>query len=220
MFYADPAQFDPAFAERLLPLLPPEKQTALQSVRHARSRRESLLGWGLLVFAWRFSAPNTPLPPLSFAERGKPFFKSGALHFNLSHTDTLVCLALSETGKIGVDAQTPKNPSDALVRKVLTPAERAVYAAADDKAMCFTRFWTQKEALVKQTGEGLSHGFDTLDFAPFAGQDSFSAFGCDFLSETLCGAAVTQCAEHLPSAVSCAVTQAQMEKVLFFEKDG
>ena len=220
MLYADPAQFDERFLDRLLPLLPPEKQPALQRITHARSRRESLLGWGLLLYAFRQRFPGTAFPAVGFGVNGKPFFKDYSLFFNISHTETLVCLAQSDTGEIGLDAQVRTEPSDAVLRKVLTAAEQEAFAAADDKALTFTRFWTQKEAFVKQTGEGLSHAFDTLCFAPFVGKDTFTAFGLQFATQTLRGAVVTQCAETLPEAEMRAVTQEKMEKVLFFEKDG
>ena len=220
MLYADPAQTDAAFLQRLVLLLPPEKQSAIAHIRHLPSRRESILGWGLLLYAWRLKTGEQTLPPLGFSERGKPFFKDASLAFSISHTDTLVCLALSETGSIGVDAQTLRLPSDRLAQKVLTEAERAVLAKAADPARTFTRFWTQKEALVKQTGEGIARGLSTIDFAPWAKEDRFYAFGLQFFSETIGNAAVTQCAPQLSPEPSQAVTQRQMEKVLFFEKDG
>ncbi len=211
LLLATPGQFDAPFAERLLPLLPPEKQRALQRLRNERARRESLLGWGLLVFAWTLRFPGTPFPELRFSEQGKPAFADAPFWFNLSHTDTLVCLALSETGEIGADAQTLKAPSDALVRRVLSSAEQAVLVASRDKALCFTRFWTMKEALVKQTGEGLSRSFATLDFAPFAAAGRFSAFGLDFTAETYCGAVVSCCAKRLSKEPPRFVTQQEME---------
>lgn len=212
LLFAEPSQFDAPFLERLLPFLPPEKQEGLKKISHARARRESLLGWALLLFAWQRRFPGEPLPPLAFSESGKPRFSGDPFFFNLSHTDTLVCLVLSETGEIGADAQTLKAPSDALVRRVLTPAEQAVFAASEEKALCFTRFWTLKEALVKQTGEGLSRGLDTLDFAPFATQDRFSAFGLQFASETVGSAAVSYCAAQLsPRVTEQFVTQREME---------
>ena len=203
-----------------MPLLPPEKQGALGAFKNACARRESLLGWGLLAFAWNELHPQQKMPEVSFSKSGKPFFKDGSLCFSLSHTDTVVCLALSETGEIGVDAQTLKEPSDALVRRVLTEAEQAALARSTDKALLFTRFWTMKEAFVKQTGEGLSRPFASLDFAPFAEKDSFVAFNLEFAVETRLGAVITRCAEHLLPGPEKQVTQRQMEKVLFCEKNG
>ena len=220
LLFAAPEQFDASFLKRLPPLLPPKKQADLQRIRNERARRESTLGWALLVYAWRLRFSEAPLPALTFFENGKPGFADDPFFFSISHTDTLVCLALNETGEIGADAQSPKAPSDALTRKVLTEAEQDVLSAADDKALCFTRFWTMKEAFVKQTGEGLSRAFGTLDFAPFAGADRFSAFGLDF-SVMLCGnAVVSQCARRLSAGATRRVTQEDMENVFFSEKNG
>ncbi len=218
--FAEPSKYDAPVLERLLPLLPPKKQEALQSLKNARARKESLLGWGLLLIAWNELHPERKMPEVSFSKSGKPFFAGDPLCFNLSHTDTVVVLALSETGDVGVDAQTLKEPSGALVRRVLTEAEQAVLDAAADKALLFTRLWTMKEAFVKQTGEGLSRPFGSLDFAPFAEKNSFFAFGLEFAVETRLDAVITRCAEHLSPQAAKQVEQRQMEKVLFCEKNG
>ena len=70
-------------------------------------------------------------------------------------------------------------------------------------------------AFVKQTGEGLSRSFASLDFAPFAEKDSFVAFNLEFAVETRLGAVITRCAERLLPGPGKQVTQRQMEKVLF-----
>lgn len=220
LFFADPTQFDASFLKRLLPLLPPKKQEALQSLKNERARKESLLGWGLLAFAWHEAFLDQPMPAVSFSQSGKPFFENSVLCFSLSHTDTVACLALSECGPVGADAQTLKEPSNALVRRVLTKAEQAVLDAAADKALLFTRLWTMKEALVKQTGEGLSRSFGSLDFAPFAEKNSFFAFGLEFAVETRLDAVITRCAERLLPGPAVEIEQRQMEKVLFCEKNG
>ena len=188
-------------------------------MHHTRSRRETLLGWGLLVYTWRKLCPGSPFPKLVFSPSGKPRFADGVLRFNLSHTTSLICLAVSDAGDVGVDVQSLEAPSDALSRKVLTPGEQAALSAARDRALCFTRFWTQKEAFVKLTGEGIARGFATLDFAPFSGQASFSAFGARFLTEERGDAVVTLCAAEEGTVSKQDVTQKEMENVLFFCAD-
>ena len=107
-----------------------------------------------------------------------------------------------------------------MVRRVLTEAEQAVFDAASDKALCFTKLWTMKEAFVKQTGEGLSRPFATLDFAPFVREDRFFTRSLQFVSEMRFGAVITRCAANLSAGASRQVEQRQMEKVLFCEKNG
>jgi 4'-phosphopantetheinyl transferase len=206
IYYADPRAFDDALLQRLTPLLPPEKQTAIARIKHLPARNQAILAWAVLVYALR--EQGFALPKLAQSETGKPYFEDFPLHFNLSHTDTLVCAALSAS-PVGIDAQTLTTASDAVVRRVLSPAERKLLAEADDKAALFTRFWTQKEAYAKQTGEGLSCGFSSLDFAPCAQLDAFTAYGCAFRLRTLCGAVMTVCGADDPTPPA-EVTQQMM----------
>ena len=216
VYYADPRAFDDALLQRLTPLLPPEKQTAIQTIKHPPAKQQTVLAWAVLVFALRENGYE--LPALFQSETGKPYFADLPLHFNLSHTDTLVCAALSAS-PVGVDAQTLTTASDAVVRRVLSAGEQQLLAAADDKAALFTRFWTQKEAYAKQTGEGLSRGFSTLDFAPYAWEDAFSAYCCVFRVWTLCGAVMTACGTE-PQPDPVLITPQMLEKAFFSENQG
>lgn len=216
IYYADPRAFDDALLQQLTPLLPPEKQTAIAKIKHPPARSQAILAWAVLVYALRQNGYD--LPTLSRSETGKPFFRDFPLHFNLSHTDTLVCAALSAS-PVGIDAQTLITASDAVVRRVLSPAEQKLLKETDDKAALFTRFWTQKEACAKQTGEGLSRGFQSLDFAPYAQLDAFPAYSCTFRLWTLCGAVMTVCGEDDPTPPT-EVTPQMLEAALLPQNQG
>lgn len=218
IYYADPAAFDNAVLNRMTPLLPPEKQLSIAKIKHNPTRRQAVLAWALLVWSLREQQPGGSLPPLAFTETGKPFFPGGELHFNLSHTDTLVCLALSDR-PVGIDAQTLTTPSDAVAKRVLSPAEQLLLDSAEDPATVFTTFWTQKEAFVKQTGEGIACGMQSLDFAPYSGLDWFRYNDCCFSVFRLCGAVMTACGEQQAQPPQ-RVTQEMLEKVLSGQKPG
>ena len=215
IYYADPRVFSDALLQQALPLLPKEKQTAIAKIVHQPTKRQSITAWALLLYALR--AQNREMPPLVFTETGKPYFEGGALHFNLSHTDTLVCAAVAET-PVGVDVQTLTAPSDGVIRRVLSEREQDLLRRSDDKKALFTRFWTQKEACAKWTGEGLSCAFSSLDFSPYAPADAFSAFGAAFrvwrFPETL----MTVCSES-PIEETQKVTP-QMLEAMLFQNDG
>jgi len=96
-----------------------------------------------------------PLPEPARTERGKPFFPGlPDRQFNLSHSGGFVLCAL-DAAPVGVDVQTVREPKQATVRRVLSPAERAWLEEQPDRAAAFTALWVLKEARVKQTGEGL-----------------------------------------------------------------
>ena len=215
VYYADPCAFDAALQARLLPLLPPEKQAAIAKITHAPTRQQSIAVWALLVYALRVQ--HQPLPRLQFTATGKPFFQNSALHFNLSHTDTLVCAAVSDL-PVGIDAQSVTLPSAGVARRVLCEEEQRLLARSDDPAALFTRFWTQKEAYAKLTGEGLSCGFSSLNFAPYDALDTFAAFQNVFHVQQFSGAVMTVCSKTIPEAAQL-VTPQMLEPVLF-KNDG
>lgn len=99
--------------------------------------------------------------PLALATYGKPYLDvKDAFGFNLSHTDDLALLAVGAMPDIGVDVEMLHLPKDirALAHSVFSPAENAAFATLADDALVtpFFNCWTQKEAVLKALGTGLS----------------------------------------------------------------
>ena len=111
-------------------------------------------GRALLASLYREHTGND-LPPIETTARGKPYFPGVPLHFSISHTKKHVFCALSDS-PVGIDAEElDRNISLGLAEKVLSPGEKAQFAAAADKRLALLTFWVLKEATVKCTGEGL-----------------------------------------------------------------
>jgi len=125
---------------------------------HARMRR--ILG-GLL---------GVPADGLRFAvgDRGKPLLPAHPhLHFNLSHSGSLMALAVTEVGPVGVDVERvdTSHRLDDLVDRYFAPAEGAAFLALPQERRpgAFFEIWTRKEAFIKVTGEGLSRGLGSFE---------------------------------------------------------
>ena len=98
---------------------------------------------------------GAPMPEILIAERGKPYFSNGSLHFSISHTKAHVFCTLSDS-PVGIDAEEmDRNISFDLAQKVLSPGELAQYEAAEDKRIALLTFWVLKEAQAKCDGTGL-----------------------------------------------------------------
>lgn len=99
-----------------------------------------------------------------------PEMQSGRWHFNVTHTEGVVVLAVAEGSPVGVDVERIDRPSnfEGLARRFFAPEEAAVIAAADEsqRAALFYRIWTLKEAYVKAIGKGLAHPLDAFWFDP------------------------------------------------------
>ena len=100
-------------------------------------------------------ATGEELPPVAVTPRGKPYFPDSPWHFSISHTKAHVFCALAKC-PVGIDAEELDRKIDLrLADKILSPAERTEFDAAEDKRRALLTFWVLKEAAVKLTGEGL-----------------------------------------------------------------
>lgn len=92
------------------------------------------------------------------------------LHFNVSHAEGLVALAVSGQAEIGVDVEHVGRsvPSlGELAERHFAAAERALLSGMADEASrtrAFFEVWTLKESYIKARGMGLSLALDSFDF--------------------------------------------------------
>ena len=115
-----------------------------------------------------------------YSDEEKPVLKSAKdIYFNISHSDDYVVLALSND-EVGCDIQEirPYNPKVAV--RHYCKNETELIENSSDKDDVFIRFWALKESILKFTGKGLSGGLTSYDFSPYACEETFTAFGCNF----------------------------------------
>jgi 4'-phosphopantetheinyl transferase len=90
------------------------------------------------------------------------------LRFNISHTDGLVAVAVTNGREIGVDVENVTRSRDIsqLAASVFAPAELATLkqTAEPDRPDVFFAFWTLKEAYIKARGMGLALKLDGFAF--------------------------------------------------------
>ena len=106
------------------------------------------------------------IPEIAVADRGKPYFVAGNLHFSISHTKNHVFCALSDR-PLGLDAEEmDRDVNLRLAEKILSESERVRWEAAADKRAALLRLWVLKEAAAKLSGEGLKGYPNGTDFDP------------------------------------------------------
>ena len=139
------------------------------SVREV-ARQEHDLGRELLFAALlRSFGLEASERDISIGENGKPFLPGHpGICFNISHCDGLAVCAL-DSAPVGVDAEMPGYFADILLKKALSPAERAFFdrltAGGASRPEWFFRFWTLKEAYVKRSGTGVDTDLTAFTFA-------------------------------------------------------
>lgn len=107
---------------------------------------------------------------LAYKIGGRPYLRGfDQIDVSLTHTDELIAVGISRTGRIGVDTE----PADRrlsfqlLQDQVCTAAEKAELAALPEaeQPAAMLRLWTLKEAYTKALGQGLRLGFGEFGFA-------------------------------------------------------
>ncbi len=112
---------------------------------------------------------------IAFAEdkHGKPMLKESpgteSLYFNLSHSDDAALYAVSRDYAVGVDIELnrPLRDQEQLAKRVLHSNEWGRWQALPEtqQTAALYRSWTQKEAVIKLTGEGMSREMHSIDLS-------------------------------------------------------
>lgn len=103
---------------------------------------------------------------LAVTDRGKPYFADGGPNFSISHTKSRAFCVLSDY-PVGIDAEELDRAIDLrLADKILSPAEKRFFDAAEDQRLMLLKFWVLKEAQAKATGEGLRGYPNKTNFSP------------------------------------------------------
>ncbi|MBN1873649.1 MAG: 4'-phosphopantetheinyl transferase superfamily protein [Anaerolineae bacterium] len=89
------------------------------------------------------------------------------LHFNLSHSGSLILYTFALERRVGVDVELVR-PVDAMERRIaqfFSAREQAAFRALPDEVRqrVFFRAWTCKEAYIKAWGTGFALSFDQFD---------------------------------------------------------
>jgi 4'-phosphopantetheinyl transferase len=155
---------------RLAMMLTHDELAELDCVKCSTSKRQSIVSRAALrsILSRITEAPLEAIE-ISRSRFGKPFLKDAAcrLQFNVSHTDHLTLIAISQGAPVGIDVEyvSIDIDVDAIAQTVLTTAERQVLDVAPSSARirAFYQLWTRKEALLKAAGVGLGVEPQSLD---------------------------------------------------------
>lgn len=115
--------------------------------RHDKARRESLMGYLLLTYAISKYYGKLTVVDLDYSNN-KPFIINSNLKFNLSHSNNVVALALSDEYNIGIDIERIRPLDMRLARRIANDIELIDIKSGFD----LISLWTKKEAFVKLNG--------------------------------------------------------------------
>jgi 4'-phosphopantetheinyl transferase len=163
--------------EQLVSYLSNDERTRAARFHFESDQSRFITGRGMLreILGWLLQVKPDELV-FSYSANGKPRlvspFGRRVLHFNLAHSDGLVVYAMSPTQEVGVDVERIRSIPDMelMVDQFLSKREVAQWYSLPDRQRlhAFFNAWTQKEAYLKATGEGVSKKLNHIEvlFAP------------------------------------------------------
>ncbi|WP_049721082.1 4'-phosphopantetheinyl transferase family protein [Gilvimarinus polysaccharolyticus] len=151
--------------------LSPAEHERLQRFQSPQAQHNYLLGRALMR---RQLSQHCQLAPkqlqFSIAAGGKPQLNDTNcnLHFNLTHSNQWLALAVSDHSPVGLDIEQPHKPRDAIniARHYFHRSEYHHLKNLQGQALQdqFYKLWTLKEAFFKARGTGISEGLARVRF--------------------------------------------------------
>lgn len=152
--------------QRLIGMLPSWRREQALRYKHESGRRECTMSYLLLCDMLREHFHITEQPVFAIGEHGKPQLsfssQQGKMHFNLSHCKRAIACIVSDDSEVGIDVECLGRYKESLAEYCMSQKELQAISDAPVKDEEFTRLWTQKEALLKYTGEGIVDDMKTV----------------------------------------------------------
>ena len=149
----------PDEVQRLLPLVTNDQRAIALQFKHTFGQYTTLKSFLMLkeLLVENNLVPASDSLLFGFNSHGKPHLTAHShIHFNISHCPKAIAVAVDDK-PIGVDVERYVTPSDSLLNYCMNDNEVKQVLASPFPERTFASFWTQKEALFKQRGTGITH---------------------------------------------------------------
>ncbi|MBS7233711.1 4'-phosphopantetheinyl transferase superfamily protein [Flavobacterium psychroterrae] len=146
---------------------PQEYQNKIKSFRRWQDAQSSMLGRLLLYKGIKELYGNKiHFNDLRYTRYKKPYFEDSFVKFNISHSGEIVVCALCDNCEIGIDIELVTNVELNDFKSQMTSKEWDNVLSSNSTEASFFDYWTQKEAVLKAYGNGLTiplRSFEILD---------------------------------------------------------
>lgn len=139
--------------------MPKDRQSRCDSYRFETDRCLCVLSYSLLLYSL-YTEYGAIKFKLGYGPNGKPYLADlppiyfDQIHFNLSHCNQGIALALSSE-PVGVDIEAFDRYDENLIDMTMSAEEAASVRNSRNCDQTFIELWTKKEAFVKYTGSGI-----------------------------------------------------------------
>ena len=134
-----------------------ERRSALLCRKNRKSAEASIIGELLAKYAIKkhFGIPFSKQHFLK-TEHGKPYLEGHRdIHFNISHSGEYVVCAVSDR-PVGIDIEKTGAYRQRVAKRICSREELDMLEKSEKPDDDFSCLWTQKEAVLKRKGTGLS----------------------------------------------------------------
>jgi len=147
--------------KELFPTLTAEEQENATRFRFDKHRRRYVASHAAMrkILADHLNISDAELNVVT-DRNGKPYIPNNPVYFNLSHSEEMAILALSENCSVGIDVEYVDQKVNAMsiANRFFHPLEAAQLEGLPGKDLVnnFFRCWTAKEAYLKAMGVGIT----------------------------------------------------------------
>ncbi|AHM58282.1 4'-phosphopantetheinyl transferase [Flammeovirgaceae bacterium 311] len=142
--------------QKYLDQLPAEFQNQILKYRNWEDAQRSLYGKLLLKSGLEYLQLNGyKLSDIKYSAHQRPYFDH-TFDFNIAHSGEFVLCAISKTHKVGVDIEEVRATELNDFHDYFNGQEWEKIINSNQHFHEFYKLWTQKEAIIKASGEGLS----------------------------------------------------------------
>ena len=153
--FDDMAQCTEQEVARLLNVVSDQRCQQALAYKHLHGQYCCLKSYELLLHLLHsISYPLCHKPTFLYNEYGQPRIEGG-IFFSISHCKNAIMVAISHS-PVGVDVEHLRIAKPEVVASTMNEAEQEHIWQSDDPDWAFTQLWTQKEAVLKMQGTGIT----------------------------------------------------------------
>ena len=151
----DMAQCTEQEVVRLLGVVSEQRRAQALAYKHLHGQYCCLKSYEMLMHLLHATpyACHTP-PTFLYNEHGQPRIEGGPC-FSISHCKNAIAVAISHS-PIGIDIEHLRTAKPELVARTMNQREQERIWQSENPDWAFTELWTQKEAVLKMLGTGIT----------------------------------------------------------------
>lgn len=152
------------YEELLLSKLPPLRKEKAMRFKHLEGRISCIIGYLLFLYGYKKLYNNPDTPDFDIGDNSKPYLSAHPdINFNISHCKGAACCIFSDK-PVGVDIQELRRGKLNAMLKICSEKEQELINSASDPELEFCRLWSVKEAVSKQSGDGIFRDIKNLSY--------------------------------------------------------